>query len=112
MTITELMVKSHNMAIDKGFWSVFDDGEIISRNNSELLMLIVTEIAEACEALRHDNPKSDHIPEFSFVEEELADAMIRICDMAKANKYRLEEAIEAKLIFNATRPYMHGGKKF
>src|SRR4051812_19887045 len=39
------------------------------RNDSEMLMLTVTELAEAVEGLRHGNPASDHIPEFSFAEE-------------------------------------------
>jgi NTP pyrophosphatase (non-canonical NTP hydrolase) len=106
MTIKELMIKSNQTAREKGFW----DGElnkIEHRNDSELLMLMVTELGEACEALRHGNPPSEHIPEFSAVEEELADCMIRIADMAEMRGYKLEEALEAKLLFNKSRPYKH-----
>lgn len=108
MTITELCKVSHRQAKEKGFWDLFENGSVKPRNNAELLMLITTEIAECCEALRHGNKNSDHIPKFSFAEEELADAVIRIADMCEANGYRLEEAIEEKLKFNTTREMKHG----
>jgi len=95
----------HGLAMQKGWWDN-------PRNDGELLMLIVTELAESCEALRHGNPPDDKIPEFSGAEAELADACIRIFDMAAARGYRLGEAIIAKHKFNATREKMHGGKKF
>ena len=42
------------------------------------IMLMVGELAEAHEGLRHNNPPSEHIPEFSALEEEMADTIIRI----------------------------------
>ena len=105
MDIKTLCKLSHQGAINKGFW----DND---RNNGELIALIHSELSEALEGLRHNNPPSDHIPTYSATEEELADAMIRIADMAEARGYRLEEAIKAKLEYNKTRSYMHGGKKF
>lgn len=95
----------HRIAMDKGWWNN-------DRNDAELLMLMVTEIAEACEGLRHGNPPSDHIPEFSAVEEELADCMVRILDMSAARGYRIGEALVSKIAFNEGRPFRHGGKKF
>lgn len=126
MEIKELMKESHKIAVEKGFWArekgITENTNLLSldredlykiekRNDSELLMLIVSELGETCEALRHGNPPSEHIPEFSSVEEELADCMIRIADMAEARGYRLEEALKAKLKFNKTREKLHG-KKF
>ena len=67
---------------------------------------------EALEALRHGNPPSDHIPDFSGVEEELADTIIRIMDYGLARGHRVALAVEAKIAFNRTRPHKHGGKKF
>lgn len=75
-------------------------------------MLMVTELGEACEGLRKGNPPSDHIPEFSAVEEEYADVIIRIMDHAAGRGWNVAGAIEAKMAFNAGRPRMHGGKAF
>jgi len=95
----------NKVANEKGWWK----GD---RNEAELIMLMVCECAEAVEGLRHSNPPSDHIPEFSAVEEEMADVIIRIMDYAVAKGYRVAEALTAKMVFNSTREHMHGGKKF
>lgn len=79
---------------------------------AQKLMLIVGELGEAIEALRHDNPPDNHIPKFSGMEAELADAVIRIQNLAENNRYRLADAIVAKAAYNSNRPYRHGGKKF
>ena len=76
------------------------------------IALIHSELSEALEGLRHGNPPSDHIPDFNAAEEELADVVIRIMDMAEVKGWRVAEAIEAKMKFNETRPYRHGGKEF
>ena len=66
-----------------------------------------SELSEALEADRK-GLTSDHIPEFSGIEEELADCMIRILDFAGHHDLRLAEAFTAKLQYNLTRPYKHG----
>lgn len=92
----------HYWARRKGFW------DETPRNNSEMLMLIVTELAEACEALRHGNPPDDKVPAFSGIEAELADAVIRIMDMSFGRGWRVAEAIAEKMAYNEGRPYRHG----
>lgn len=94
----------HQNMKGQGFW----DKE---RNDAEAIMLTVCELAEGVEYLRHGNGPSDHIPEFSGIEEEFADAIIRMMDIAKARGWRIPEAVVAKIVFNTTREKMHG-KKF
>ena len=75
------------------------------------LMLIVSEIAEAMEAHRK-SLSSEHIPGHTGLEEELADAVIRIMDLGYMLDLDLADAIIAKDKFNMTRPYMHGNKTY
>jgi NTP pyrophosphatase (non-canonical NTP hydrolase) len=42
---------------------------------------------------------------------ELADVVIRVADMCGLYGINLEEAVTAKMEFNKTRSYRHGGKK-
>lgn len=92
-------------ARDKGWW----DKE---RNDGEIIALMHSELSEALEALRHGNQPDDHIPEFTGVEAEMADVIIRIMDFGLARGHRIAEALEAKIAYNKTRPYKHGGKAF
>lgn len=102
---TDLSTEIHKNNINKGFW---EHGS--TRNKPELLMLIVSELSEALEALRTDD-KSDKLKDFTGLEEELADALIRILDMGAGLKLNLPEAILAKFEYNKSRPYKHN-KKF
>lgn len=110
----------HAWARRKGWW----DDEILSgqrRNDAELIALMHSELSEALEALRakDDFPNreylgaaSDKIPEFLGIEEEYADAIIRIMDHAHARGLNIGEALVAKMFFNEGRPYRHGDKRF
>lgn len=86
----------------KGFW---DEPKEIGT----LLMLIVTELSEALEGDRKQL-MDDHLPKRSMLEVELADAMIRIFDMAGGLGLDLGGAIMEKLEYNRNRPYKHGKK--
>lgn len=93
-------------------WAV-SKGWLVPGQPRELLhqlMLVVSELSEACEAHREGNPKCNrpNMGEFSHVEEELADAVIRILQIAGEHNFRVVDAIIAKMEFNETRPVKHG----
>jgi NTP pyrophosphatase (non-canonical NTP hydrolase) len=94
-------------AISKGWYDS-------PREDGTMLMLVVSELAEAVEALRSVDPGAPDksCPNFSNVEVELADAVIRLMDFARMRGFRLSEAMIDKIEFNKSRPRMHGGKKF
>jgi len=53
-------------------------------------------LSEALEADRNHVEASEHIPEFTGIEEEIADVVIRCLDLADQFELRLPEAILAK----------------
>jgi NTP pyrophosphatase (non-canonical NTP hydrolase) len=107
MTIYDLQKNSQRIAQEHGFWALYDmtaNGDENSMKDiiiDSKLMLIVGEVAEAEDALRHKKP----IEEFA---EELADVMIRVADLAMKLNIDLTEAIQKKQTYNETRPYKHG----
>ena len=88
-------------AVEHGFWK----GEV---NDGERMALIHAEISEALEALREGNPSSSKIMEYTNLEEELADAVIRIMDYAFGKDLDIAGAILAKIEYNKSREFMHG----
>ncbi len=74
------------------WWHDPATGAKLDRNTGEMLMLVVSEIAECMEGERKDL-MDDHLPHRKMAEVELADAIIRIADIAGANKYKLDEQL-------------------
>jgi NTP pyrophosphatase (non-canonical NTP hydrolase) len=105
-------------AANDTWWRDPHTGEKIERNKGELLMLIVSEIAEAMEGERK-NLMDDKLPHRKMAEVELADALIRIFDYAGEHGYDLDGALLEKLAYNAERAdhkpearIAEGGKAF
>ena len=92
----------HGIALQSGWWSNPATADPIKRNTGEMLMLIVTEIAEAMEGHRKDL-MDDKLPHRKMLEVELADAVIRIFDLAGSKGFCLGATIAEKLHYNLTR---------
>lgn len=110
----------HTAAIRTGWWTDLKTGESLigKRNKGEMLMLMVSELAETLEGERK-NLMDDKLPHRRAAEVELADAIIRILDYAGAHEYDIAGAVVEKLQYNSTRAdhkpetrMAEGGKQF
>lgn len=116
--INQMSTVVHARNVVAGWWSDLATGEPKDRNVPELLCLIHSEISEGMEGHRK-NLMDDKLPHRPMLEVELADAVIRIFDLAGAGDMDLGGAIVEKLAFNASREdhkretrAAEGGKKF
>jgi hypothetical protein len=102
--LNQMVEDIHQRNVRAGWWNDLHTGESLkeTRNVGELLMLIVSEVAEGMEGHRK-GLKDDKLPHRDMLEVELADAVIRIFDLAGAKGYDLGGAIREKLAFNAQR---------
>ncbi len=102
----------HGVAKECGWWDQKNP-----RSVPELLMLCVSELAEAMEGDRKDL-MDDHLPDRKMLEVELADAIIRIFDMGGGLNLDVAGALAAKLKYNTERDdhkpenRENGGKKY
>lgn len=87
---------------NKKWWTDLKTGEPLKRNVGEMLMLVVSEIAEAMEGHRK-NLNDDHLPGRSMLEVELADAVIRVFDLAAGLGLDLGGAFAEKMAYNLSR---------
>lgn len=115
MNLNDLSKQIYEANKAKGFWDS-------KRNEGEMLMLIVSELGEAMEALRKDkiapNVQGEIFEPTQFesiikdtFQDEVADALIRILDMCGGMSIDIDYHVTAKLRYNATRERFHG-KKF
>lgn len=110
----------HGNSTAAGWWTD-SDGNHLTLNPmcfSNKLCLVHSELSEAMEGDRK-GLMDDKLPHRSMAEVELADAVIRIFDLAGAYNMDLGGAIEEKLAFNKVRPdhkkearEAAGGKKY
>ena len=76
---------------------------------SDCVALVHTELSEGVDALRKPVFPICSTEKDSFGGE-LADAMIRIMDLAHRFDIPIGTAIARRVLHNSTRPHMHGGK--
>lgn len=128
MDIKEIASHIHNINIQNGFWPQNKK----ERNKPELLMLIVSELAEALEALRENHYTSlskeeldsfykshgklsiDEFKQFfsthikNSFEDEIADSIIRLLDLTEGLGIDIEKHIVLKASYNSLRGPKHG----
>lgn len=92
----------YTQAKKAGWYTSLKTGKKLDRNIGEMLILTVSEIAEAMEAYRKDL-MDDKLPKRKGVEVELADTLIRIFDIAGYLNLDLTGAFIEKLAYNAKR---------
>lgn len=102
----------HGAAAKGGWWTDLNTGEPLTcnlpvgekpkRNIGELLCLVHSEISEGMEGARKSK-MDEHLPHRLSLEVELADAVIRICDLSGGMNLDLAGAIAEKMAYNAQR---------
>ena len=119
MNIHQVMLLCHGLAKQSGWWNDkatgLDLAQIVTEPTTPLdkllaaalvsqkLCLSHSELSEAMEGHRK-NLMDDKLPHRKMLEVELADAVIRIFDLAGAMKLDIGGAIVEKLAFNTQRP--------
>lgn len=115
LTLKQLCRQSYALSKKKGWYG--KDGKQ-KRNIPEMLMLMVSEIAEALEDYRtgkmamYRKVSMDNKPgKPCGFSSEMADLFIRAGDLCELLGIDIDAAIREKHEYNKTRPYRHGGKK-
>lgn len=105
--LDHLQRQAHQISKDHGWYET-------GRSVGDFIALIHSELSEALEEWRDGRPLNEiralpgDKPEGFPIE--LADAMIRIMDMAENYGINMAGAIDLKMAYNKTRPHRHGGK--
>lgn len=120
-TVNDLVDTCYQSSFNAGWWTNQETGESILNNPyavSNKLCLIHSEISEAMEGDR-TGAMDDKLPHRSALEVELADALIRIADLAGALNLDLGGAVAEKMAYNQKRAdhkpenrAKTGGKKY
>jgi len=101
VSVDELVLKCYGASSAAGWWDATDihgDRHVVPAK----LCLIHSEISEAMEGHRKGLP-DDKLPHRPMIEVELADALIRIADLAGALGLDLGGAVVEKMAYNANR---------
>lgn len=109
--INELVIYFHNKSKAAGWWE--EGGRDLTADkyvHGTKLMLVVSEVSEAMEGLRK-GLMDDKLPHRKMAEVELADALIRIFDLAGVLGYDLGGAVVEKDAYNSVRPDHQPGNR-
>jgi len=116
--LATLSLMCHSASVSCNWWHAPDTITPLERNFGELVALIHSEVSEAMEGGRKDK-QDEHLPRYKSVEVELADALIRIFDLAYAANLNLGGGCMAKWEYNLLREdhkldkrQEEGGKQF
>lgn len=99
LSIQTVVNECHNRSADAGWYNDPVTARPIKRNIPEMLCLIHSEISEALEGYRM-NLNDNKLPHRKSIEVELADALIRIADLAGYLGLDLGGAYVEKLLYN------------
>lgn len=115
-SLNSIVVEAHDNARDHGFYDDIDAAiGYLGQHDQHALVAIVkrdfvlgqlgkvaSEVGEAVQAIqRHDINSSE-------LEEELADVIIRVADLAGYIEMNLGRAVQRKMAVNRSRPRKHG----
>lgn len=93
---------SHGISLTRGWYQDPKTGEMIERNQGEMIALMHSELSEALEGVRK-NKQDDHLPNFKSVDIEIADLLHRTFDFCEAFGINIGEAFIAKAHYNLIR---------
>lgn len=97
----------HDTANANGFWDEAKTNDLNLVISSKLC-LVHSEISEGLEAVRHGQPADDKLVQHPALGVEMADAIIRLMDLATFLNIDLPTIIEDKVRYNKSRPFKHG----
>lgn len=91
--ITDSIIECHGAAWSAGWWHDIKTGKLLDRNAAEMLMLQVSELAEAAHGLDYDL-NDDKLPHHKMVAVEIADFLIRLYDYCGGLRLDLQAAVQ------------------